>query len=79
MSCRAFSRRIEFETLRQVFETTGVDKIRFQFAATPKNAPIRDFLSGILGEQPTDGSELSKQEFFERCPPLYHHVIKEHD
>ena len=40
MSCRAFSRRIEFATLRELFENFAVDEIALEFKATPRQWPI---------------------------------------
>ncbi len=52
MSCRAFSRRIEHQTLRLLFETAGVDEIEFAFQPTAKNGPTQEFFASLLGEAP---------------------------
>ncbi|AGA26789.1 HAD-IIIC family phosphatase [Singulisphaera acidiphila] len=74
MSCRAFSRRIEYRCLETLFEVTAADRVEFEYQATPKNRPLRDFLTGILGEPPTSRLRLSSDQFWAQCPPLYHHV-----
>ncbi len=75
MSCRAFARRIEHQCVRQVFEQLNVRNLVLDFQRTPKNGPIRDFLTTVCGAAP-DGSAAIDREAFERtCPPLYHTVL----
>jgi FkbH-like protein len=75
MSCRAFARRIEHQCVRQVFEQLNVRNLVLDFQRTPKNGPIRDFLTTVCGAAP-DGSAAIDRESFERtCPPLYHTVL----
>jgi FkbH-like protein len=74
MSCRAFARRIEQQTLKMLFETTGARKIAFDFAPTAKNGPSRDFFAGLLGDEPTRAFRLTRSQFEEKCPALYHEV-----
>ncbi len=74
MSCRAFSRRIEHAALKYLFEHFGVSGIRFDFAATPRNGPLQDFLASMLGRAPVQGETLGAAEFERACPRLYHAV-----
>ena len=74
MSCRAFSRRIEHQTLRLLFETAGVDEIEFAFQPTAKNGPTQEFFASLLGEAPKAEFSLKKSQFDEHCPALYHEV-----
>jgi FkbH-like protein len=74
MSCRAFSRRIEHQTLRLLFETGGVDEIGFAFEPTAKNGPTQEFFASLLGETPKTEFRLTKSQFDEHCPALYHEV-----
>lgn len=74
MSCRAFSRRIEHACLRQIFEHTGAEALRFAYAATPGNGPLREFLAAVLGQAPDGECVLSKARFLEACPKLFHKV-----
>ncbi len=74
MSCRAFSRRVEHQTLRLLFETAGVDEIEFAFQPTAKNGPTQEFFASLLGEPPKAEFRLRKSQFDEHCPALYHEV-----
>ena len=74
MSCRAFARRIEHQTLKMLFETTGAREIAFDFVPTAKNGPLRDVFAGLLGEAPAGAFRLTRSQFEERCPALYHEV-----
>jgi FkbH-like protein len=71
MSCRAFSRRIEYQCLSQLFQRFEPQEIIFDFTSTPKNAPMRDFLSGFAGEP---SAPLTREAFAAKCPKLYHEV-----
>lgn len=90
MSCRAFARRIEHQTLKMLFETTGAREIAFDFTPTAKNGPLQDFFASLLGEESVsdhanggrDGDlaklqaafRLTRSQFEEKCPALYHEV-----
>ena len=68
MSCRAFARRIEQQTLKMLFESTGADEVDFDFVATAKNGPLQDFLAAVSGERPTAGFRLRRSQF-DGCVP----------
>ncbi len=72
MSCRAFARRLEHQTLKMLFECTNAGEIEFRFTPTPKNGPLREFFTGLLGEEPTAEFRLTRSQFEAQCPPLYH-------
>jgi FkbH-like protein len=74
MSCRAFARRIEHQTLKMLFENTGADDIQFRFTPTAKNGPLRDFFATLLGQQPQSEFRLTRSQFEAKCPALYHEV-----
>jgi len=74
MSCRAFARRIEHQCLNLLFQQEGVDQITFCFRATDRNSPLQEFLAGILGEPPTPGATLHRDDFLRFCPPLFHSI-----
>jgi hypothetical protein len=57
-----------------LFEATGADEIIFDFVATAKNGPLQDFLAAITGERPTTEVRVSRSQFDESCPALYHVV-----
>jgi FkbH-like protein len=74
MSCRAFSRRIEHQCLKQLFELFEVDEIAFDYRSTPRNTPFREFLTEVLEEPPVPGVNLSKKSFDKKRLPLFHRV-----
>ncbi len=76
MSCRAFSRRIEYGTLARLFERFGAKDMMFHFAPTAKNKPLADFLRELTGEEPESGIQLSCEVFAAKCPKLHHTVIE---
>ncbi len=73
MSCRAFSRRIEHQCLRILFDRFAAESIEFDFAATPKNGPLQDFFAWLL-EKREGNAAVSRQAFDEKCPVLSHTV-----
>jgi FkbH-like protein len=76
MSCRAFSRRIEHQTIAQLFSRFAVQDIVFNFAPTAKNKPLSDFLQEMTGEESKAGARLSLESFTAKCPKLYHRIIE---
>jgi FkbH-like protein len=74
MSCRAFSRRIEYQCLKYFFENLGVEEVAFDYQETARNGPMREFLSQLLEAPPAPGVSLKKAEFFARIPGLFHRV-----
>lgn len=60
MSCRAFSRQIEFHTIGFLFEASGAETISLAFRPTERNQPLQDFLRTLApsaGESVTIGRE----------------------
>lgn len=76
MSCRAFSRRIEYQTLLQLFERHEAASIAFDFTPTPKNKPMADFLRELVDQEPTKGTVLMREKFQEKLPKLYHQLVE---
>ncbi|MFO0916588.1 MAG: HAD-IIIC family phosphatase [Pirellulales bacterium] len=74
MSCRAFSRRIEFAVLRQMFELLGADAIRLDFQATERNGPFAEFLIA-LGASAAGGEVLVRRSDLERVPEYLGKVV----
>jgi FkbH-like protein len=72
MSCRAFSRRIEYGCLRFLYDRFGVDEIAFDFQETARNGPLRTFLQDVSGAIPLRGMALTREAFTDRCPALFH-------
>jgi len=77
MSCRAFSRHIEFQMLRTVFEKYKASLIRFSFKPTDRNGPIQEFFGQFVKtDLPENGLELSASDFEQNRPELFHHVTE---
>jgi len=74
MSCRAFSRRIEYQCLKYLFEKFKAEAIVFDFEATPRNGPLQEFFRPWLDGVPTGTFSLSRRSFFEKVPTLFHHI-----
>jgi FkbH-like protein len=74
MSCRAFSRRIEHQTLRYLFDRFELREIIFDYTATPRNGPSTEFLAAISGAKPEGLITLTKEQFEAASPPLFHAV-----
>lgn len=71
MSCRAFSRRIEYQMLKSLLERLNAESVRLELAITDRNGPLVEFIQAISGRQ-TDGPvQIQKSEFLRRCPPLF--------
>ena len=74
MSCRAFSRRIEQQTLQKMFERFGRPMLDCDFVPTAKNGPLQEFFATILKQTPQSSFTFSQEQFESSCPPLYHRV-----
>lgn len=74
MSCRAFSRRIEHQVLRTLFETFGAQEIQLNFAPTPRNGPAQEFFASLCGAKPEGPVTIGRAAFEAVCPALYHRV-----
>lgn len=71
MSCRAFSRRIEYAILDHLFATTGVSVVELDFQATARNTPIREFLSSLSDANGEAPLRIEKSTFERSRPPTY--------
>jgi FkbH-like protein len=76
MSCRAFSRRIEHQCLKYLFEKLDADEIAFDYIATPRNGPIQDFFTALLEGPPGPTLSLRKTYFDCKAPALFHHIVE---
>jgi FkbH-like protein len=74
MSCRAFSRRIEHKCVELLFDHFPVREIAFDFQPTPRNGPLQDFFTGLLGSPPAGDLRLGRSGFLANCPTLSHQV-----
>jgi FkbH-like protein len=72
LSCRAFSRRIEFATLEALFDQTGAGMLFLDWQSTARNSPTRETLAMLFDEVPEAGMLcLARDDFTLRCPRLY--------
>ena len=71
LSCRAFSRRIEHQCLRHLFDRFGASTLVFDLVETPQNGPLREFFAGMK-----TGPVVHRRAFEDCCPPL-HHAVRE--
>jgi FkbH-like protein len=76
MSCRAFSRRVEHQCLRYLFEDLDAETIVFDYEPTPRNGPLQEFFAALLKGPPAEKICLSREMFFESAPPLFHRITK---
>jgi FkbH-like protein len=77
LSCRAFSRRIEYGTLSFLFEHWNLDEIVFDYRATPRSQLVADFFATLIESAPSATTRLTRAAFTTRCPTLYFHVVSE--
>ena len=76
MSCRAFSRHIEYKCLEYLFENCGVSEIELTYQATDRNEPIRQFLRQLLDKEPDFPCIIGREIFMEKRPELLHSVVE---
>ena len=74
LSCRAFSRRIEHQTLRLLFERFDADSIRLDYRRTERNGPTADFLRDAIGATEDGPVIVSRTDFLAALPALPHEV-----
>jgi len=74
MSCRAFSRRIEFHSLQYLFERFGADELVFELKSTSRNGPMMEFLQQLVGGSLEANPQLSRSSFLRKAPKMPHHV-----
>jgi FkbH-like protein len=73
MSCRAFSRRIEFACLARLFEHFRVETISLAYKPAERNLPVMEFLKSLRCGSPGVVT-VTRSTFEELCPPLFHKV-----
>jgi FkbH-like protein len=61
MSCRAFSRRIEYRCLEELFAKFDVDEIELDYFRTDRNSALTEFLTEILGAAPSPNCTISRR------------------
>jgi len=75
MSCRAFSRRIEFAVLAELLRRYAPSELVLDLAVTSKNGPLRALVKSLTGAEPTGSCAVSHERFDAACPRLYHRLI----
>lgn len=74
MSCRAFSRYIEHRCLEYLFESLDVSEIVLDFRPTPRNGPVREFLSQLGDTELAEPFRIQRETFMSRKPKLSHTI-----
>jgi predicted enzyme involved in methoxymalonyl-ACP biosynthesis len=74
MSCRAFSRRIEFHCLQYLFEKFAASQIIFDLRETGRNSPLMEFMQQLADGPVEANLQLSKSSFQRKVPKMPHHV-----
>ncbi len=74
MSCRAFSRLIEYECIRWLFDKLDVEELEFDFLPTARNTPMQNFLQEVRNAPPEPHCRLSRAQFLKSCPTSSHMV-----
>jgi FkbH-like protein len=76
MSCRAFSRRIEHRCLEELLSRFDCDEIEVDFVSTPRNEPLRRFLSELSGGVLTSPCLFARHDILRKQPKSYHRVLE---
>jgi FkbH-like protein len=71
MSCRAFSRRIEYRCLAELLNRFDPAEVEFDYQQTERNGPLREFLSETLGAPPAPGCIASRQVLEARLDTVF--------
>jgi FkbH-like protein len=74
LSCRAFSRRIEYAILEFLFEQEDLDEVTLHFRPTERNTPTLEFLTSVCGPISGPNGEalrISRAMFEARKPIRY--------
>jgi len=72
MSCRAFSRRIEYGHLAELLKKFNADEVEFDYQPTPRNRPFLDFLVTVSGEEPGGRIRLTTQTILDHKPITFY-------
>ena len=67
MSCRAFSRRVEHQCIRQLFSRFDFESLTIDFCQTERNGPVAEFLNSIGAKPENAGTVVYREEFERRC------------
>ena len=73
MSCRAFSRRIEYHTMESLFEYFSARELVLDYRQTERNKVLGRMLEKLPGTPQADGRIVIERDAFrEVCPTLPH-------
>ena len=76
LSCRALSRRIEYQCLKYLFEKFDPEEMVFDYEATPRNGPLQDFFAELLGGPLAPSVAVRKADFDAKAPALFHRLVE---
>jgi FkbH-like protein len=77
MSCRAFSRHIEFQMLDRLYKKFGVTRIGFSYHPTDSNGPLQEFFGRFFpAGLDQERLDLAAAMFEQSRPQLFHQVIE---
>jgi hypothetical protein len=62
--------------LKYLFEKLDVDEIVFDYEATPRNGPIRDFFAELLDGATAPSLSIRKASFNAKAPALFHRIVE---
>jgi FkbH-like protein len=74
MSCRAFSRCIEYKLLEWLFDNFDLKEIHLDYQPTDRNKPTQDFLATIIPAPQEKEIRIAREDFAKNCPPLFHQL-----
>ena len=75
MSCRAFSRRIEYHILDRLFQRFPAGEVEFAFQNTERNAPLREFFRSLgMCTGGAGAPKIARTDFVARTGMLPHEV-----
>jgi FkbH-like protein len=74
MSCRAFSRLIEYECIRWLFAKLDVEELEFDFLPTARNTPMQNFLQQVRNAPAEPHCRLSHDQFMQNYPASSHSI-----
>ena len=75
LSCRAFSRRVEYRMLRALFDRFRARTVSVIYTPTARNARVREFLGAFADVGENDTVRVPRERFDAACPHLYDEVV----
>jgi len=75
LSCRAFSRRVEYRMLRAMFDHFRTPAVSVVYTPTARNARVREFLGAFADVGESNTVRVPRERFDAACPHLYDEVV----